>query len=110
MASRAADRARVKALATLDEAQRRWFVGREAMLRYGNDSPENGPLLTRQRPLGQIQLRAVLTAFLIDAPPAEASIEVVAPRLLTKGLLSLAPGDTGRPAAQIPRRHTTLNP
>jgi hypothetical protein len=32
MASRAADRALVKLLATLDEAQKRWFVGREAML------------------------------------------------------------------------------
>src|SRR5947209_14580177 len=32
MVSRAADRALVKLLRTLDEAQKRWFVGREAML------------------------------------------------------------------------------
>src|SRR5690242_18361153 len=32
MASRAADRALVKLLGTLDEAQKRWFVGREALL------------------------------------------------------------------------------
>jgi arginine repressor len=32
MVSRAADRALVKLLGTLDEAQKRWFVGREAML------------------------------------------------------------------------------
>ena len=32
MPPRAADSALVKVLSTLDEAQKRWFVGREAML------------------------------------------------------------------------------
>jgi hypothetical protein len=32
MPPRAADHALVKLLGTLDEAQKRWFVGREAML------------------------------------------------------------------------------
>ena len=66
--------------------------------RYGNDSPENGPLPTRERTLGQVRLRAVLTGLLVDAPLAEASITVVAPR----------PFEQGPPFFSVPARRAIL--
>jgi hypothetical protein len=59
-------------------------------LRYGNDPPENGPLVARQRPLAAdpASSGSDRIPWRLDAPPTEASIGASPQYLFTEGHLS----------------------